>query len=366
MRQGSASRSLGGASRDVRRQKDSSEASWQSQLFKDDRRAPCDRQVAPASVGRERSAMKAVYLFLAIAGFLSVQAQRFDVASVKPCGPDSPSQQRMGGPGGSGSSPETMIVNCAKPATLVYLAYLVNGSDIDKPLAMWVGPSAGTQFTLGAEEPQRVRGGPNWVYTDRFSIEARAPGPTDMKIMRGPMLRALLEDRFRLRIHEATEEVGMWALTVSKGGPKLRRPLPGGCITVDPGKPIPKEIFEANSSKVVCGQRIGAEGQQGRTWRFGEQPIAELADALGLDLGVKVIDQTGLAGTFDFVLNYALDDNTTDLGHPRSEPAPASDGPSIFRAVQDQLGLTLVKTKGLRGFIVIDHIERPMPNGGRQ
>jgi uncharacterized protein (TIGR03435 family) len=78
-----------------------------------------------------------------------------------------------------------------------------------------------------------ISGGPAWINFDRYSIDAKPDAPQSQEMMRGPMLQALLEDRFRLKVHRETKEIPVYALTVAKGGLKLKPFKQGSCVPID-------------------------------------------------------------------------------------------------------------------------------------
>ncbi len=165
------------------------------------------------------------------------------------------------------------------------------------------------------------------------------------------MLQALLEDRFKLRVHRETREVSVYALTVAKGGPKLQPFKEDSCIPYDSMRP------PAQDQKVpkFCGAVFTVPRAQG-TNRAVEglgSSLDEFSKMLGGFLDRPVISKTRISGVFDFHLEYATDDG------PGAAPL---DGPSIFTAIQEQLGLKLEPTKGPDEFLVIDHVERPSAN----
>ena len=157
-------------------------------------------------------------------------SQKFDVASIRPC--DSTPSGPGGRNGGSGPvfSPGLFVYNCGTLEQLINGAYVMNGD----PLLNDEGRGAPGVPRDEKTFPQRIRGGPDWMRTDRFMIEAKTPVSTgesgrqavpERAVMMGPMLRSLLEDRFKLKIHrEAQDDVPMYALTVAKGGLRSNRP----------------------------------------------------------------------------------------------------------------------------------------------
>jgi uncharacterized protein (TIGR03435 family) len=172
------------------------------------------------------------------------------------------------------------------------------------------------------------------------------------------MLQALLEDRFGLKIHRETREVPVYALTVAKGGPKLRPFQEGSCTPFDLTKSFP-----APGDKPLCKLMMGSGTPQNRKDEGHGLSLDEFAKALIMSnsLDRPVINKTGIAGTFDFHLEYALDDTSPLF---RRDPGDPSDpgGPSIFTALQQQLGLKLEPAKGPGEFLVIDRVETPSAN----
>jgi bla regulator protein BlaR1 len=202
----------------------------------------------------------------------------------------------------------------------------------------------------------QVSGGPGWAGTDRFDVMARpdaaaAAGLEDLgkmsdsqrKTVReqmGERLRALLADRFQLAVHKETKEQPIYALVLAKNGPKLT------------------EITSP-------GQRQGLSTNRGRSQGFAV-PLEMLAQVLSGILSRPVIDKTGLTGKYDFVLEWTPDSGADaraqGFGDGVNSPAPAPGGPTIFTALQEQLGLRLDSQKGPVQNIVIDRVEKPSEN----
>jgi bla regulator protein blaR1 len=191
-----------------------------------------------------------------------------------------------------------------------------------------------------------IEGGPAWIHSALYDIHAKAEGNPNEEVMQGPMLQALLEDRFELRTHRETREVPVYALTVAQGGSNLTPFQVGTCTKMPMKVPLPALASGQEYCKVRIGMRaVDAQGSieaQGST-------LAEFAHMLTLVLDRPVIDKTRIAGTFDIHLEFAAG--------AASDPT----GASILTAIQ-QLGLKLEPTKGLREFLVIDHAERPTEN----
>jgi uncharacterized protein (TIGR03435 family) len=166
----------------------------------------------------------------------------------------------------------------------------------------------------------------------------------------GSLLQRLLEDRFRLKLHRETEEVPLYALTVGKGGFKLKPMKDGDCAPNDGTPPASPPDMTA---KPRCGN-LNMMTVEGKTrWNWGTGTMSSLANQLSRVFGVHVIDQTKITDQFVFRFEFTR------------APDPLDTESSVMAALDEQLGLKLTKTKGPRGFIVIDHIERPTPDGPR-
>jgi uncharacterized protein (TIGR03435 family) len=190
---------------------------------------------------------------------------------------------------------------------------------------------------------QEFVGGPGWIDTDHFDIEGRVEGTPDREQMR-EMLRSLLADRFKLVVHRETRQLPAYALTVARAGrigPELRRVEP--CNT----RPTPGQEPRARCGGFAIG--MGTMRGDGITMT---QLAGELASATE---GRHVVDRTGLEGSFDLTLTW----NADSL---RPDAASAGNAPSIFVAIQEQLGLRLEPITAPIAVMVIDRVERPAAN----
>ena len=205
----------------------------------------------------------------------------------------------------------------------------------------------------------QVTGGPGWIDSDRYNIDAKAEGPPSLNqeyvTLQSQRLQTLLRDRFNLTIHRETKELPVYELTVAKRGPKLQTPnclqRKSGDFTIAPGK--------------YCGL-IGGSMASGRL-QASSTTMANLARFLSSMLSRTVVDKTGITGEFDLQLTFTPDRPnvpSSDLPGPRpADTAGAADlGPNIFTAIQEQLGLALESAKGPVEILVIDHVERPSEN----
>ena len=294
--------------------------------------SPLRLEARPSPSGQSTSASPGVRL-------------RYDVATVKPCEPEENPTGARGTYGGTNAtfSPGRFYVPCVTTEQLIYLAYAAAGAREDDRLAN-DNPGAGSNAT-------KVRGGPDWVHSlrDKYRVEATAAGATERTVLMGAMLRTLLEERFKLRLHRETEDVAMFKLVVAKSGFKLKPMRDGDC---DPGDTTP---IDRAAAKPRCGTLM-MENASGLTrWTFGGMGMSQLAASLTRTAGAFVIDETALTGQYIIRLEFAR-----DAGGPGGDPPK---GPDIFTAVQEQLGLKLEPTRGPRGYLVIDAIERPTPDG---
>jgi uncharacterized protein (TIGR03435 family) len=208
-------------------------------------------------------------------------------------------------------------------------------------------------YNLKVEE--QISGISGALSDERFDIEAKVDEETlaalksmsdeERSEQRRLMLRAALEDRFKLKVHSEKKEFPIYALTVAKGGPKLKAAISGD--TYANGMKGPDGIAHGDSifsnNGTLTGQGI---------------PMTRLADYLGALLHRMVEDRTGLKGKFDFTMQSTPEDRQAGA----EDNGATNTAPSIFTALQEQLGLKLESTKGLMDTIVIDHAEMPSEN----
>jgi uncharacterized protein (TIGR03435 family) len=191
-----------------------------------------------------------------------------------------------------------------------------------------------------------------------FSIDARMPVSTSNADLR-LMLRSLLIERFKLRVHVETREQDGYALTMARRdgrlGPKLR-PSQVDCRArmeaLRRNEPVPPQPEGSRP----CGIKNGPG-----LIDLSGMPLSSLAQWIANAAGRPVVDRTGLAGMFDAEMQWSP--ATSGPLRAGADPGPpGGDGPSIFTAVQGQLGLKLDAAKTPVDFLVIDHIERPQPD----
>lgn len=301
----------------------------------------------------------------------------FEEASIRQCDPDNLPVTPDGGRGGGANSfqliPGRVRALCVTTATLIRTAYGYGPVDLDffARGGGARGMTFGGVYGLGVEDGRRVRGGPDWVRSERYTIEAIAGDgvQVDAETLRGPMLQRLLERRLHLKAHIESEDIPAFALTVARSGMKIRAvpvtacdPLPGGA-----GSP-PRSFSDVRAGqRPSCGLRMQRHGPNA-VFVGGGVPLSALANVLGARLGgVRVIDRTGAGDDrFNFLLEFVVDENSPGLpGGDLPAPPDAGDIPraaTIFTALEEELGLRLERDRASREFIVIDHVERPTPN----
>lgn len=183
-------------------------------------------------------------------------------------------------------------------------------------------------------QAQQVKGAPGWFSADKYDVDGTpdVEGQPSLKQVQA-MLRKLLADRFGLTFHWDKKELGVYAITVAKTGPKITKSLgdPNGLPNQNGGR-------DAN----------------GRVDRYSNVTMKDFALILQFMLDKPVVDQTGLDGRFDFVLKWTPNDaNAVD---------PTSASPGVFTAMPEQLGLKLEAVKAQADVLVVDKVERPSAN----
>jgi uncharacterized protein (TIGR03435 family) len=211
-------------------------------------------------------------------------------------------------------------------------------------------------------QPYQVSGGPPWLDSLRFNITAKPENKPKQDELQA-MLKALLAERFQLATHQETRELPIYALVLArkdgKLGPKLTEAKDGGCTTPDPSQP--RTPPEPGKPPVrYCGSMIMGL----RTLTIVSAPVGNIAPMLARMLGRTVIDKTGLTGKYDINLEWTPDEAQMAMLNPDAPKPPPSDmpGPSIYTALQEQLGLKLESQKGPVDVLVIDRAEKPTEN----
>ncbi len=205
----------------------------------------------------------------------------------------------------------------------------------------------------------QLLGEPAWVTTSRYDVDAKVM-PEDapkFKLLtdqqQWQMLLPVLEDRCALKFHHESRELTVYRLVVAKGGPKMQVSMP-----TDPSaKQTPGR--NPSSAGVSVSENLFTLTGHGAS-------MTSIVRWISMQLGSAVIDKTGLTEKYDYTLSFVPDDSMKAAILPPGSggvaPPPESDGPSIFTALQEQLGLKLVAEKQPVDVIVIDHMEQPTAN----
>jgi uncharacterized protein (TIGR03435 family) len=296
----------------------------------------------------------------------AAESPKFEVASVKPAEPQPEGMMRVRMSGGPGTpDPGQLTYTNVSLKNVLINAYDVNDYQIS---------------------------GPNRLDGERFDIVAKIPQGTTKEQFR-LMLQNLLAERFKLALHHETKELPIYALVVGKGGPKLKVAVEEDATTPQGAAPpppapgrdeagpvrlkmdadgMPKPPSGMGRNGVFMMTMYGSGGLRTRMVCKG-QPVSALLATLSSQLGRPVVDATGLKAKYDITLDYAPDGlNGTAIMMPPPPPqhdgapggggpmasAPDAGGPTIFTALQEQLGLKLEQRKGPVDLLVIARLEK--------
>jgi len=262
--------------------------------------------------------------------FQDEKKPQFEVSSIKPAAPDARGMFIRTTPGG------TVNITNMTLKEIVVLAWRI--------------------------QPYQISGGPPWITSTRYDISAKpesAPKDGELQLM----LQGMLADRFQLVTHRETRELPVYALVLArkdgKLGPKLTEAMEGGCKAFDPTQP--RTPPEPGKPPVLnCGQQMMSP----RSLTAVSAPMSGIVPMLARMLGRTIIDKTGLTGKYDISMEWTPDESQTAMLPPDAPKPPPSDnaGPSIFTALQEQLGLKLESQKGPVEMLVIDRAEKPSEN----
>ena len=255
----------------------------------------------------------------------------FEVASIKPAAPDARGTFIRGTPGGR------MNLTNMSLKEMIGIAWRI--------------------------QPFQISGGPSWLESAHYDVSAKpehAPKQDEFPLM----IQALLEDRFQLKFHRETKEFSIYALVLArkdgKLGPRLVPSKEGSCQEFDPNQPPPPAPEPGKMPVLFCGGMfMGPRGLNA-----SGIPISNLIPMLSRILGRTVIDKTGLTGKFDISMEFTPDEALAFQPPPDAPKPPPSDtaAPSLFTALQEQLGLKLESQKGPVEIFVVDSAEKPSEN----
>jgi uncharacterized protein (TIGR03435 family) len=276
-------------------------------------------------------------------------ANKFEVASIRP-GSTAPRGGRGGGgcAGGLGQvEPNRFAITNATLYNLITLAYGID--------------------CLNVSVHDLISGGPGWIASDLFTVQAiipeGSPRYTINQLGRGQapalqtMLQSMLTERFKLAVHRETKELPVYALTVAPSGAKLQPSHEGSCVKRDPSNPVfeppPRGVFVCGTGGVAARGPNVFVATAGITLDF-------FATRLDLVLDRPVVNKTGITGLFDIRVDFAPEGTT--IPPFQNSVVGVAEAPSIFTAIQQQLGLRLEATKGPVEVLVIDSVQKPSEN----
>jgi uncharacterized protein (TIGR03435 family) len=243
----------------------------------------------------------AALLALVCVPALPAQQDAFAVATIRP----SAAEVRFEHDGSTETSPGTLRMRDVSVQTCIKWAYGVQSSQIS---------------------------GPDWIDSDKFDITAKADSPaTDEQMKR--MMQTLLADRFKLSFHHQNKEMKAFVLTVAKGGAK-----------VHPAAGPDAKSFHQNSANGSVVKSM---------------TIREWGDYISDPLHSPVVDETGLAGKYDFVIDFTpyLPDAAHNMGPDRPDATSI-----LMAAMEGELGIKMESRKTEVEVMVIDHVEKPSEN----
>jgi len=234
-------------------------------------------------------------------------------------------------------------------------------------------------YRRGGFETRQVSGGPKWIDSDRFDIDATVDGSLSLAALYLPdgkgsaglaylMLRTLLAERFKLVLHTETQQLPIYALTMVRRdnslGPQLHK------SDVDCDAVLAEIARTGHPAPPKAPGQMPPCSTQDRPGHIAANAISmsQLAEMLSGFAERETHDQTNLRGTFDLTLDWTPDTLPRAVGTSPDQPTTANgvkidpNGPPLVTALQEQLGLKLESTKGPVDVLVIDHVERPTPD----
>jgi uncharacterized protein (TIGR03435 family) len=270
-------------------------------------------------------------------------------------------------------------VTAGAPPTFTVASIKPSPPPTGGPMRMTAGPRGGGQWLAANvplafilmnaypdfSRPGQIVGGPEWIHTQAFDVNAKADGNPPVDVIMA-MVKQLLADRFKLKVHSEAREVDAYALVLARPdgrlGPnikkaavdcaaraeEMKRARAAGAALQPPTPPTPGQRPE-------CGMS-STESNGVRRVLIGGNPIGAITMAIQSTVGRQVVDRTGLTGAFDIDLEFSgAGQLTTNADQPNALP-------SVFTALQEQLGLKLESRKEKMDVLVIDSVEMPTPD----
>jgi uncharacterized protein (TIGR03435 family) len=278
---------------------------------------------------------------------------KFDVASVKPSDPKGGRpHSSMPLTAGERFTPNDGLFTATQQPLIRYIAFA---------------------FDFDANPDPQLKALPSWVNTERYDIEARASGPVTKDQMR-QMVLSLLQDRFQLTFHYETRHASVYELVLAKPGklgPQMRPHVDEG-MPCDGTAPAPApapagggrggQRATPDGYPVGCGELMSLTPTLPGRWRLGGRNITMDFFMATLRGGMErpVVDRTGLKGRYDWVMEYVPDGSTDGQFGANFQGDP--DGPKMWTAIKEQLGLEFKPAKDDIRWLAFDHIARPTSN----
>lgn len=272
---------------------------------------------------------------------------KFEVASIKPC---------LTGTSRISASADRLTQECVTLEQLILDAYcrFENGEWRRNPVTKAVVPPVPLWQML-----LPIKGSVGWIKSQLFTINAKSDSPTSREMMVGPMMRALLEQRFQLKVHHEKQEMKVSQLTVAKGGAKLQSHKPGTCTALDPHGPPPTRKPGDTTPTAICGGTT--RSPRGGIDIIGA-PMADFCILLSAG-GERVVDGTGLSGTYDIHLDVAVQEFMTLVRPPSpGTDSEASDPGGTLAGALHRVGLYLQPAKIMVDTLAIDRAQKPADN----
>ena len=216
--------------------------------------------------------------------------------------------------------------------------------------------------------PVQLIGVPKWVEVDEFDVVGKVPDGTPAGEITA-MLRRLLSDRFNLRAHIEQKEMPVYSLVADRANGSSKLPAAStNCDAAQAGAPDPPDgdgkLTEDSAGSQQCREQMRASFKSGRLLLTMVKPgttMPALARTLSGYVDRIVLDRTSLSGSFDVSLEFDVNKKIADDAS-RGDALPAESGPSLFTALQEQLGLRLRPERGKVDVLVIDRIDQPAPD----
>ena len=256
----------------------------------------------------------------------------------------------------------------------------------DQRVRLMIDPSGrfnaeGVALRMIIEEAYDIKeaqliGAPGWLGTERYTIQAKADdavaeemrkaNPEKRKEIMMEMIRGLMEERCKLALKNETRDLPIYSMVVGKEGPRFHESAP---LPTDVASPSGTGPAGDGPRRMSQGIRMNGRGDL----TVMAAPLDLLANVLSRQLGRPVVNNTGLKGAYDFGLKWTPDEAEGQMfkgagagpgGPPSADAPPPTDapGPSLFTAMQEQLGLKLESKTAPMRVLVIDHVEKPSEN----